>query len=904
MGLTPGTKLGPYEIVAPLGAGGMGEVYRARDSRLDRTVAIKVLNSSLVANDELRARFDREARIISQLQHPHICVLHDVGREGSLDFLVMEFLEGESLAERLKKGPLTDKELLKISIEVADALEKAHRAGVVHRDLKPGNVMLTKTGAKLLDFGLAKPITGGGSASSMSASVSVFAAAMTQTSPSPSPVSPLSSAGTVIGTVQYMSPEQIQGMEADARSDIFAFGVMLFEMATGKHAFDGKTRASIVGQILAVDPPSIETLRPDAPGGLARVIQICLHKEADERFQTAHDLKLELQRIATEPAAKEEPAEITAPSKFGFVPWAMAGLLLVAAVWLGYKYIQAVNAPQMSIQASILPPEKAQFSTNGSESGGAALSPDGKRLAFVARESNAASDMLWIQPLNSRVAQAMSGTEGATYPFWSPDSRFVGFFAGGKLKKMDANGGPPQALCDAIAGRGAAWSRDDVILFSPTSASPLFRVPAAGGTPVQETRIDSKAGSTTHRWPIFLPDGKHFIFWTTDSKEADNGGLYLSSLGSKNRKLLVQTESSGDYADGHLLFLRDGVLMEQKLNLSKQELEGSAAPVAEQVAINTSVYRSQFTVSNNGMLAYVGGSFTSGSQLVWYGREGKAAGPIFPEAALYSSPVLSPDGKRLAYALRVGSVQDIWVLDLERQTKSRLTFGTGRSFFPLWSPDGKWIYYVSIREGMDRIFRRPADGTGNEEKVLWVDGSDLIGNSISSDGKYMLYMRHDLSANNDWDIYALPLSGEPTPIPQVTTQFREVIPVFSPDGHWIAYQSNESGVMQIYMKSFPGESGKYQVSTGGGQAPRWRGDGKELFFQGSEGIYAVDVRENGAALQLGTPHLLFKANLVGPATGPFSPSADGMKFVINQAGSSGSNAPLTLLTNWEANLKQ
>src|ERR1700683_2041912 len=465
MALTAGTRLGPYEIQSPLGAGGMGEVYRARDTRLERTVAIKVLNAQLVASTELRARFEREARVISQLQHPHICVLHDVGNEGPIDYLVMEFLQGESLAERLRKGPLAPEPVLTIAIEIADALEKAHRAGVVHRDLNPASVMLTKSGAKLLDFGLAKPLSATvASGTGRTSSASVFAAALTQTMPAQSPASPLSTAGAVIGTVQYMSPEQIQGVEADARSDIFSFGVMLFEMVTGKRSFEGKTQASIVGQILAVDPPSVRTLRPDTPPGLDRVIRLCLDKDPDERIQTAHDLKLQLQAIAEAPATSAQSPTVL-PARRPWLPWVAAGVLAVAAIAFAVAFLESLRTPQVSVHSYILPPEKTAFSLPGNDGAPPVLSPDGRRIAFVAKSADG-KPVLWIRPLNSTIPQPMSGTEGATYPFWSADSRYVAFFASGKLNKIDASGGPSQALCDAKAGRGGTWNSSGTIIFA------------------------------------------------------------------------------------------------------------------------------------------------------------------------------------------------------------------------------------------------------------------------------------------------------------------------------------------------------------------------------------------------------------------------------------------------------
>ncbi|MGH9523465.1 MAG: protein kinase domain-containing protein [Terriglobales bacterium] len=906
MALSAGMKLGPYEIQSPLGAGGMGEVYKARDTRLERTVAIKVLNSKLIASPEVKARFEREAKVISQLQHPNICVLHDIGNESGTDFLVMEFLEGESLADRLKKGPLAAPELLRIAIEIADALQKAHRAGVVHRDLKPGNVMLTKSGAKLLDFGLAKPVAAGvASGAGSAASVSVFAAAMTQTSPAASTAPPLSTAGALIGTVQYMSPEQIQGVEADARSDIFAFGVMLFEMTTGKRAFEGKTQASIVGQILAVDPPAVSTVRPDSPPGLDRVICICLEKDPDERLQTAHDLKLELQRIAEVPADSPHAAA-AAPSRMRWLPWIAVGVLAIAAIALGFAYFAVPRAPQTSVHSYVLPPDKSEFNFLANWSGPVVVSPDGRRVAFIAKKPGGSEDVLWIQPLNSPTAQPMAGTEGAGYPFWSYDSRFVGFFAKGKLEKIDANGGPPQALCDSSFGRGGAWNQEDVILFAPSTNQGLFKVSAAGGTAVPVTTLRTKSGETSHRWPQFLPDGNHFIFWTQTPGSAEGGGIYAGSLDGKDSKLLVRTASSGAYADpGYLLFVRDGALMAQKFSTRKLELEGDAVPITDHVAVNTSVYRSIVTVSGNGTLLYLGSGESSGSHLNWYGRDGKQAGTATPDAAQYLFPALSPDGRRVSVSIESGSVTDIWIIDLQRQTRTRLTFGQGRATWSLWSPDGRWIYY-SLNSGAEsHIYRRAADGTGNAEAVLATDGVSEYPTSITADGKYLSYFREDKKIPSGYDVYVLPLTGDRKPIAQVTTKFTEVIPRFSPDGKWLAYMSNESSRMEIYVKPFPGEAGKYQVSTDGGNVPYWRSDGRELYFiGGTDTIMAVDARANGSALELGTPHQVLKALMVTAPQGPYTVSADGKKFLVNQVGDQKVFAPLTLVTNWTADLKK
>ena len=909
MALTSGTRLGPYEIESPLGAGGMGEVYRARDTRLERTVAIKVLNAQLVASTELRARFEREAKIISQLQHPHICVLHDVGNEGPVDYLVMEFLQGESLAERLRKGPLASEEVLRIAIEIADALQKAHRAGVVHRDLKPGNVMLTKSGAKLLDFGLAKPLSATvASGTGSGRSPSVFAAALTQTMPSPSPATPLSTAGAVIGTVQYMSPEQIQGIEADARSDIFSFGVMLFEMVTGKRTFEGKTQASIVGQILAVDPPSVSTLRPQTPPGLDRVIRLCLDKDPDERIQTAHDLKLQLQAITEAPLATNQSPVVVAPARRPWLPWVAAGALLVATIAFALAYLQSQRAPQVSVHSYILAPEKTTFVLTGNDAGLPVLSPDGLRFAFVAKTADG-KQMLWIRRLNSAVAQPMSGTENATYPFWSPDSRYVAFFAANKLNKLDASGGPPQALCDAPVGRGGTWNNTGTIVFAPDTTTGLARVDAAGGTRVPLTTLDPK--ETSHRWPDFLPDGNHFIYFAHGSTNADSG-IYLAALDSKERKLLLRNDSNAIYAaPGYLLFVRDNTLMEQRFNLRSLALDGEAKPMADHLATNTDTWRGILTASANGELLYQHGAAGGGSQLFWYDPSGKQGEPVLPETANYHWPSLSPDASKLAFALENNGVADIWVLDVARHTKTRLTFGPLYSGWPIWWPDGKSIVFTYGPSGtMDSLYRQNADGTGSKEKLLESPGIVDFPFSVTPDGRYIAYMRRDPKSNTSWDIWVLPMfpdkSGDQKPSPVVATNFLDVAPSFSPDGKWLAYANDETGRFEVYIQPFPSGAGRWQVSTAGGSRPNWRKDGKELFFINNpdQQVMAVDVNQNGASLQLGTPHALFEATTVSGASGSYTVSADGKKFVMNTVLPQSITEPLTLITNWPADLKQ
>ena len=893
MSLAPGTRFGPYEVVAPLGAGGMGEVYRARDTRLDRTVAIKVLNSQLVASPELRGRFEREAKVISQLQHPNICVLHDVGCENGTDFLVMEFLEGEALSEKLKRGPLPASELLRIAVEVADALAKAHRAGIIHRDLKPGNVMLTKSGAKLLDFGLAKPQAAGVAAGG-SSSASVFAAAMTMTSPA----SPLSSAGTIIGTVQYMAPEQIQGIEADARSDVFAFGLLLYEMATGKRAFEGKTQASIVGQILAVNPPPISSLQPMAPPALSRLVSTCLEKEPDERFQTLHDVKLRLAEMAEAVTSATQTAAAAPAREMNRLVWLATAAAVLALAAAAAYFASLALQPKQVVRSTLAAPDKTFFVTTPPDSGVPVLSPDGTRIAFVARDSKGQLS-LYVRALNSLTALALAGTNGAIHPFWAPDSRNLAFFADGKLKRVDANGGPTQELAKAERGRGGAWSPDGTILFSPGINDHLMRVPAGGGTVATASKF--APGETGHRWPSLLPDGKHFVFWV----RGDKPGICVGSLDSMEHKQILENATSATYAPpGYLLFVRDQTLMAQPFSVRKLATTGDAVPIAEHVAINSPSYRGVFSTSDNGMLVYQSSGGPSGWQLQWAGRDGKPLGSL-AERAVFLDSAISPDGKRIATALNDGSAHvDIWILDVARGTRTRLTFDAATDRYPIWTPDGARIIYSSNRKGNADLYSKSADGSGSEE-VLLHDDSDKTWKSISRDGRYLAYQRRAQGGTTGEDIWVLPLFGDRKPFPLVQTPYLDGTPAVSPDGKWMAYSSDENQRREIYIVPFPRGGAKWQVSNAGGLAPKWRGDGKELYFMGYDyALKVVDVAASANAVQQGTPHGLFSSTLQGLDFGLFYVTPDGKRFLLNGVDMQEGDTPLTLVTNWAAELKK
>jgi serine/threonine protein kinase/Tol biopolymer transport system component len=896
MTLKAGTRLGPFEIVSPLGAGGMGEVYRGRDMRLGRDVAIKVLPKRFISSPDFRQRFEREARAISSLQHPHICVLYDVGHDDAAgEYLVMEYLEGESVAERLKRGKLPLADLLKIGMQVAGALDKAHRQGVVHRDLKPANIMLTKGGAKLMDFGLAKPVAssvagGAGSAPLLSAAVTATGGA--------GPGSPITQAGVMVGTIHYMSPEQIEGKEADARSDIFAFGATLYEMATGVRAFEGKNQLSVAAAILEKDPEPISKVQPLAPAALDRLVAQCLAKNPDERLQSAHDVGVELKWISEAPvAAVSDRRGVDQRSTLQrALPWTLAAAGVLAAIILGSLWLRLLLAPSSSVHSYILPPDKATFDPYAR----ATISPDGRRIAFGATGS-AGRPTLWVQPLNSGTAQPLAGTEGATYPFWSADSRYLGYFADGKLNKIDASGGPPQALCDAPTGRGGTWSQDGIIVFASDQAGPLMRVEATGGTPEAATVTEQGGGTPLYRSPWFLPDGHHFLYFSTSVSGVDRG-IYAGALGSKEQVLVGHIDSNTIYAPpGYLLFVRNGTLMAQRFNTSKLAVEGEALPVAERVGI------ARFTVSASGVLLYQeGGRNATVSQLIWFDRAGKQIGLALPETAQYFDPMLSPDGSKLAVTIYDSpATSDVWVIDLARQTKTRITFGPRSNAFPVWWPDGRSIVFGSNRDGGYAIYRRAADGTGADEKILETPGSEIEPYSVSPDGRYIAYQFFGSKANAN-DVWALPMFGDRKPFPVVNTPFNEVDPAISPDGKWIAYLSNDSGQYEVYIKPFPSGEGKWQVSTTGSRGlPVWRRDGKELYFLSLGGkLTAVEVQEKGAGLELGTPQELFQANTFSITGTPFAASADGKRFLINGTTAQAASQPLTLVTNWTADLKK
>jgi serine/threonine protein kinase/Tol biopolymer transport system component len=902
MSLSPGTRLGPYEIVAAIGAGGMGEVYRARDTRLGRDVAIKILPSHLADTPDARQRFEREARAVSSLNHPHICTLHDIGHQDGTDFLVMEYLEGETLAKRLEKGPLPTSDLLRIAIEIADALEKAHRQGVIHRDLKPGNIMLTKGGAKLLDFGLAKAtgLAGTPPASSLTLSLN-----------NPRATEPVTAKGTIVGTFQYMAPEQVEGKEADARSDIFAFGAVLFEMATGKRAFEGKSQASVIAAILEREPPPISELQPMSPPALDRAAKICLSKDPDDRFQTAHDLKLQLEWIRDAGSQAGVPAPVVAHRKNRErIAWSGMALFAIAAMLFAVGYF--LRAPQRAraVIAEISPPANSRFAFRSRRSvGSPVLSPDGLRLAFIAGDANNRT-LLWVLSLDSTMARALEGTEGATFPFWSPDGRYLGFFANGKLYRTDASGGPTQALADAQAGgRGGAWAPDGTILFGLNDGGVLRRISASGGTPQPLRKLDESLKDTSQRWPQFLPDGRHFLFF---AGAAGGAAVYAGSLDGGEAKLLLPNDSNAVYASpGYLLFIREGTLMAQRFDPSSLRLSGDAAPVAEHAAILRTVSQGILTASGNGMLAYeTGENFGDARRLLWLDRSGKQVRETDASSGLwYLDPAISPDGRKLAAAIPPKGARNlkdtnIWVFDLIRGIKTRLTFSSAADRGPAWTPDGKSIAFNSDRNGVPQLYEKASDGTGVTSSLVTDDAVEF-GSFFSSDGRYLLFQRRKDQPNAHSEIWAMPLSGERKPVPVLQSQFDLFEPALSPDSKWLAYQSNESGRPEIYIVPFLHGSGRQEVSVAGGLWPRWRGDGRELFYLSPDNkLMSVRIAEQDSRLIVGKVQELFQVELPFSGGRVFDAAPDGKEFITLSMDVQQTEAPLTLVVNWPALLKK
>jgi len=862
MPLSAGAKLGPYEIIAPIGAGGMGEVYKARDPRLDRTVALKVSKA------EFTERFTREARTVAQLNHPNICTLHDVGP----NYLVMELVEGTAL-----KGPLPVETAVEYAGQILDALDAAHRKGITHRDLKPANILVTKPAGgkiiiKLLDFGLAKQAP--------------------EAKPDDLTMASITMAGQITGTLQYMSPEQLQGKEADARSDIFAFGCVLYEMLSGAKAFAGSSAASVIAAILERQPEPLKTTPP-----LDRVIRTCLAKDPDARFQNARDLKTAM-LWAMETTSTAGPAGAPSKPSRAWLPWVIVAPFAIAAAALAFVHFRE-KAPEAPVtRLSITPPAKNGFpDASGTPP---AVSPDGRQIVFEAVSGEGRSQ-LWLRPLNSLTAQPLAGTENATLPFWSPDGKWIGFFSSNKLKKVGLSGSPPTTLADAPNPRGGTWSPDGVIVFAP-SPFILAAVSQSGGAPRILSPPDA---NTARRFPRFLPDARHFLYLKGGSEFTIAIGSVDSSDSFKkdDRTLPGTVDSFAEYAQGQLLFIRGNTLLARPFDSNKLAFTGDAIPVAEQVEVDGPVSSlARFSVSANGVLVYR--SALGNARLTWLDRTGKRLGTL-GDAGIFRGPMrLSPDRKTVAAAAREvsGGNVDIWLYDVSRGLRTRFTFDPADDLAPVWSPDGRTIVFRSSRGGPGNLFRKQADGSGGEE-LVYADDAIKSPNSFSPDGKYLAFTGQDPKTGQDIWVLPDPLAkpGTSKPYPLVRTEFNERDLAFSPNGLWMAYASDESGRNEVYVAPFPGPGGKRQVSTAGGSFPIWRPDGKELFYYAADNrLMAAEVDAKGGAFEVGKVDALSEP-LIGNG---YDVSADGQRFLSAVAPEGESGEPLTVVLNWTAALKK
>jgi eukaryotic-like serine/threonine-protein kinase len=878
--LSAGTRLGPYQLVAPVGAGGMGEVYRAKDTRLDRTVAVKVLPTHLSSSPDSRQRFEREARTISQLQHPHICALYDVGHQDGVEFLVMEFLEGETLAERIRKGPLPFEEVLEHGIEIAGALEKAHRHGIVHRDLKPGNVMLTKSGVKLLDFGLAKAVAplgrGGVSLTTLPTQVG----------------NDLTAEGTILGTFQYMAPEQLEGKEADARTDIFAFGCVLYEMATGKKAFSGESQASLISAIMSSQPAPLSAVAPAMPPTFDRVVRSCLAKDPDERWQSASDTARQLEWMSDDTGTSPSIQPINPRRR-----WREALAWIVAAAAIGAAVVTPLlrHAPKAEgvVRFTLSPPAGLSMGP------AAAISPDGSRIAFIAVDAGG-RPTLWLRTLDGLVSRQLPGTENARFPFWSPDGRSIAFFSNQRLRRISAEEGAAQTICRAGLGFGGSWNRDGTIVFSSQFGGRIDSVPAAGGTPAPATEIQKARGDSAHLWPAFLPDGRHFVF-TARNFDPEKTVIALGSLDSKETRPLFRSDSAAVYAaPGYLLFARESTLLAQKLSSKGLSIEGEAVPAIEGIRFMTPDNALLVSASTNGTMVY--GVWSHRKRLVAVDRKGREV-TAFGDVGDYEDVAVSADGRRLAISRRDpsrGQNVDIWVVDFASGIASRVTSDRTDELSPAWFPDGDRLAYVTEHEGFYDFSVRPA--SGGAERRLFQSGTDKTHPDLSSDGRFLVY-----GAANEGgfgDLQLLPLSdGARRPIAVTSTaEFDESFPAFSPDSKWLAYESDESGRPEVYVRRVPSGPSR-RISTSGGGMPVWRRDGKELFFHSRDGmLMAVALHESEDHLDTAAPQPLFDLQLTDvvrptPFRRTYESAPDGERFYVIRAADAEPD-PVAVALHW------
>jgi serine/threonine protein kinase len=913
-----GQTVSHYKILEKLGEGGMGIVYKAHDTKLDRDVALKFLPLELTKDPNARERFIHEAKVASALSHPNVCTIHDIqeheGSQGDKQmFIVMDLVDGQTL--RQKKNSISFKQAIDIGIQVADGLAAAHEKGIVHRDIKPENIMIRKDGiVQIMDFGLAK-LRGN--------------------------VTRLTKEGSTVGTAGYMSPEQVQGQEADHRSDIFSFGVLLYELLTGQLPFRGVHETALAYEIVNVDPPPMSSIKPEIDPTLDAIVLECLEKDPRERTQSIAQVALDLKRYKRE-SSRQRVSRVTAARPITQPPvgysqdktaakpaggssrpaWIISVLFFIVAVTFGILYFKRPSTEVQTISSYILPPEKLTFATQsgGGGEGNLALSPDGSILAFVAADSSGKTRLM-VRGLHTLIAKELPTTEGASYPFWSPDNRYIGFFQSGKMKKIEASGGPSVIISDAPTARGASWNQDGVIIFEPNWTDPLYQVPASGGMATKVTTLDTVHHEITHRWPHFLPDGKHFLYFARSSfggVEREEDALVVASLDGKVNKRLMPAKGNEVYASGYLIYLREKTLMAQPFDADKLEISSDAIPIAEQVEYDLEYNRAVFSASQNGMLVYQPSTTQAGFQLEWFDRTGISLGTI-AEPADYGGVALSPDGKKIAFDVYDSQSRnrDIWLYEIARGLKTRFTFDPSVDQYPVWSPDGSRIFFHSDRRGHYDVFQKATSGAGVEE-ILLESPQTKYAYDWSSDGKFIAYAELDMKTK--LDLWILPLDNKEAgrdrkPFVFLRTEFDENVPQFSPDMCWISYESNESGRWELYIRQFLGadgqpvsnQTGKWQVSTNGlidYSVVKWNRNGKEIFYMSTDNkLMVAEVKASGSTFDVGAVRPLFE---VKSKTGfnLYDVTADGQKFLIGIPVSAQSIPPLTLVTSWDAGLKK
>jgi eukaryotic-like serine/threonine-protein kinase len=877
MALTIGTQVGSHEIIALLGKGGMGEVYRARDTKLKRDVAIKILPDEFSLDPDRISRFQREAEVLASLNHPHIAAIHSLEQANGSRFLVLELVEGQTLAERMQRGALPIDEALTFAKHICEALEAAHEKGIVHRDLKPGNVKITpEAQVKVLDFGLAKALDSAPTNPALSNSPTL---SMATTNP-----------GIVLGTAAYMSPEQAKGRVVDRRADIFAFGCVLYEMLTGQAAFDGEDVTEILGRVVTAEP-DWSRLPAGTPAAIRQLLRRALKKDPRQRLGDIRDARIEIEELGLQ-AEPDATRRSTAAAWIAAV--AIAAVVIAALAIPTVRHLRETEEPEMRLEINTLATAAPyQF----------AVSPSGRYIVFVGTGDG--RERLWLRALDKPEAQPIAGTEGAQYPFWSPDSRSIGFFASAKLQRVDIAGGPPQALAPATGPLGGTWNADGTILFGPSTGVGLARVATSGGDEVPVTHVSSPR-QARHSFPQFLPDGRHFLFLLS-STSPDVQGIYVGSLDGGEPKRLTPADAAGAYLPpDRLMFIRQGALVARRLDIARGELTETPLTVADPVGYETNLVGGFSASADGRVVAYRAGG-AGRRQLVWFDRMGKAVGVVGePDANNMSNPELSPDGRSLAVQRTLQGNPDIWLMDLVRGSFTRFTFDGANDNYPVWSPDGTRIAFRSDRKGIG-LYVKPSSMASPEELLLET-ANTKVPQDWSKDGRFLLY--YEVDPKTARDVWTLDMTGtERKARPVVNTPFEETVAQFSADGHWLAYQTNDSGQPQIVVQAFPGPGGKWQISTNGGSQPRWRADGKELYFIAPDGkLMAVPVTASHSTFEPGKPVALFQTHILSGSAGTvnraqYAVSRDG-RFLMNQPVEGSIASPITVLLNWKPDGKK